>query len=110
MRYAYALIAGRASDLRWVSAAYQLAQNETAGTADVLPSLDLLHTAPAPTDPYVLRKQDMETDATVAQWLDRLVSASNAQIDSWFTANVTTQAQAVVVLKTLVKVLAFRLR
>lgn len=47
-RYAYALAAGRAIDIRFVANDYVLKAGELEGVADVLPSIDSLSTAPVP--------------------------------------------------------------
>ena len=52
----------------------------------------------------------LQGDAQVVDWIAKLSSSDNAQIDTFFANNVTTAAQAINVLKAVVKVLAYKLR
>jgi hypothetical protein len=55
------------------------------------------------------RKAAIKAEANVIDMADRIKNATGAQIDTWFQNNVTTLAQARVVLATLTKILATRL-
>jgi hypothetical protein len=49
-------------------------------------------------------------DAQVQAWITRLAGSSNEQIDTFFANNVTNAAQAIGVLKAVVKILAYKLK
>ena len=55
------------------------------------------------------RRTELENEPNVQALIDRLANATSQQLDAWFAANVTTPAQAITVLKTVVKVLALKL-
>jgi hypothetical protein len=55
------------------------------------------------------RRTGLENEPDVQALVDRLANATSQQLDTWFAANVTTPAQAITVLKTVVKVLALKL-
>src|SRR5262245_59752399 len=55
------------------------------------------------------RRSGFQACAQVSSMLPLLASATSSQIDTWFTNNVTTQAQAVAVLKAVVKLIAYTL-
>jgi hypothetical protein len=52
------------------------------------------------------RLLDIQSDAGTAALVNRLATATNAQIDTWFDQNVTTLAQLRSVMKAMAKLLA----
>ena len=56
----------------------------------------------------VTRKSGLAADVTVIDWTDRIGHATAAQVDTYFANNVTNAAQAIGVLKAVVKYLATR--
>lgn len=65
--------------------------------------------AQAPIIAETQRKAGLSADANVLALLTQAKTASNAQIDTWLTNNVTTLAQARTVLGALVKFVAVKL-
>lgn len=66
-------------------------------------------TKKAAIDALKTRKTAIEADADFIALLDKAKNASNAQINSWLTSNVTTLAQARTVLGALIKIVALKL-
>lgn len=55
---------------------------------------------------FTTRANEIKANAGRMQMLDKLRNASNAQIDTWIDANVTSLAQAREVLKAILKILS----
>jgi len=78
---------------------------------DQQPIDDAAHTAMvAARTAEATRQGTLSGDAQVIDWINKLSQSSNADIDTYFANNVTTAAQAINVLKGVVKVLAYKLR
>ena len=57
-----------------------------------------------------VRKKTFTDDQQIMNWTNQLAGMTSADIDAWFAANVTTNAQAIAALKNLAKIVSHQLK